>query len=140
MLEENKIVITEILDRQNFLKRPKVSNISQVIFVISPKMPKLNFTLLDKELCLVEYLKINAIIVVNKTDLEEKFAEYIFNLYTKSGYKVIKTNTKDENGIENIKKVLNANTTVFAGQSGVRKINSYKQNTWGKNNKRRGNK
>ena len=34
ILEKNKVVLTEILERKNFLKRPKTSNISQVIFVI----------------------------------------------------------------------------------------------------------
>lgn len=47
----------------------------------------------------------------------------------KHGYKIIKTNSIRGEGIEELKKVLKDNTSVFAGQSGVRKINTYKQNT-----------
>lgn len=42
------------------------------------------------------------------------------------GYKVIKTSSIQNIGIDNLKETLKGHTSVFAGQSGVRKINSYK--------------
>lgn len=65
------------------MKRPKVSNISQIIFVISPKMPKPNLLMLDKWLAYAEFSKIKPIIVINKIDLDEKEAKSIYDLYTK---------------------------------------------------------
>ena len=65
------------------MKRPKVSNISQIIFVISPKMPKPNLLMLDKWLVFAEFSKIKPIIVINKIDLDAKMAEKIYNIYTK---------------------------------------------------------
>lgn len=125
VIKENKAVINNILERKTYLKRPKVSNISQVIFVISPKMPSPNLTVLDKELCFAEFLGLNSIIVINKTDLDEKESDKIFNLYTKIGYKVVKTKAIQKEGIETLRKVLQNNTSVLAGMSGVREINYY---------------
>lgn len=118
---EGKAVITEILERKNYLKRPKVSNISQVIFVVTPKMPNLNSQILDKQLAFAEFLYITPIIVINKIDLSEEKAEKIYEIYTKSGFKVIKMQAEIGKGIEELKKVLHDNTSVLAGQSGVGK-------------------
>lgn len=66
------------------MKRPKVSNISQIIFVISSKMPKPNLLMLDKWLAYAEFLKIKPVIVINKIDLDKKEAEKIEEIYTKA--------------------------------------------------------
>ncbi len=78
---ENQAVIENVLERTTSLKRPKVSNISQIIFVISPKMPKPNLLLLDKELALAEFLNLKSVIVINKIDLNAKDADMLYDLY-----------------------------------------------------------
>lgn len=75
------------------MKRPKVSNISQIIFVISIKMPKPNLLMLDKWLAFAEFSKIKPIIVINKIDLSKDEAKELYNLYTDVGYTVIQTST-----------------------------------------------
>ena len=82
--EENKAVIEEILPRTNYIKRPKMSNLTQIILVISCKNPKPDLLLLDKQLAFAEYLGIKPIIVLNKADLDKK-QEFkpIKELYTK---------------------------------------------------------
>ncbi len=65
------------------MKRPKVSNVSQVVFVISSKMPKPNLLMLDKWLAYAEFSNIKPVIVINKIDLDEKEANMIYNNYTK---------------------------------------------------------
>lgn len=57
-------------------------------------MPKPNFLILDKELAYAEYLNIKPIIVINKIDLSEEETEKIYEIYTKTGYKVLKTEAK----------------------------------------------
>lgn len=119
---EDTGVINEILERSNYIKRPKMSNLTQMIFVLSMKMPKPDLLLLDKQLAFAEYNNIKSVIVLNKIDLEkdDKINE-IEKLYKKIGYKVIKTNAKTGEGIEDVRKVLEDNITAFSGNSGVGK-------------------
>lgn len=120
--EKKSGIITEIYERVNFLKRPKMANLSQIILVISMKLPKPDLLLLDKQLAYSELIKVKPIICLNKIDLEsEKKVDEIYNLYTKIGYKVITTNAKTGEGIDKIKTILNNNITAFSGNSGVGK-------------------
>lgn len=120
--EENKAVIEEILPRTNYIKRPKMSNLTQIILVISCKNPKPDLLLLDKQLAFAEYLGIKPIIVLNKADLDKK-QEFkpIKELYTKIGYTVIETEAKNLKGINELEKILKNNVNAFSGNSGVGK-------------------
>ncbi len=113
-INDKEAVIDSILPRVSYMKRPKVSNISQIIFVISPKMPNPNLLVLDKELIYAEFLKIKPIIVINKIDLSEKTVDEIYELYKSIGYEVFKTNCMTGEGIDKIKKLLKNNTSAFA--------------------------
>ncbi len=115
-------IINKILTRSNYLKRPKMANLSQIIFVVSMKLPKPDLLLLDKQLAYSEYNKIKPIIVLNKIDLvEDGLAEKIEKTYSTIGYTVIKTDAKDGKGIDKIKRLLQNNITAFSGNSGVGK-------------------
>ena len=115
-------VINKIEDRKNYLKRPKMANLSQLILVISMKLPKPDLELLDKQLVYAECLGIKPIICLNKIDLEEKNKiDEIDNLYSNIGYTVIQTNAKTSDGISKIRKCLKNNITAFTGNSGVGK-------------------
>ncbi|MBR2240507.1 MAG: ribosome small subunit-dependent GTPase A [Clostridia bacterium] len=115
-------VISQILERKNYIKRPKMANITQLIFVISMKMPKPDLLLLDKQLAFAEYNKIKSVIVLNKIDLEDtENIDEIEKIYKKIGYKVIKTNAKTGEGVEELYKCLKNNVTAFSGNSGVGK-------------------
>lgn len=121
--EENKIGnIVNILARENELIRPAVSNISQalVVFAIANPMPNLN--LLDRFLVMMERNSIDTILCFNKTDLvsEDKIIA-LRNIYANAGYHVMFTSTKDNIGIEDIRRVIEGKTTAFAGPSGVGK-------------------
>lgn len=130
--EKNKAVIEEILPRTTYIKRPKMSNITQLILVVSSKNPKPDLLLLDKQLAFAEYLGITPIIVLNKTDLDKRQEfEKIKKVYEKIGYKVINTVAKGEEGIEDLKETLKGNINAFSGNSGVGKstlINAIFQN------------
>lgn len=120
--EDKKAIIEEILPRTTYIKRPKMSNITQLILVVSSKNPKPDLLLLDKQLAFAEYLGINPIIVLNKVDLDKrKEFEEIRKIYEKVGYKVIRTAAKNEEGIEELKELLKNNINAFSGNSGVGK-------------------
>lgn len=120
--EKKTGVITKIHDRKNYFKRPKMANLTQIVLVVSMKLPKVDLELLDKQLVFAEYNHVKPIICLNKIDLEdEDKIEYISNIYTQIGYKVIKTNAKEGIGIEKLKKELQNNITAFSGNSGVGK-------------------
>lgn len=115
-------VITNIHARKNYLKRPKMANLTQIILVLSMKLPKPDLELLDKQLVYAEFLGIKPIICLNKIDLEkeEKINE-ICHMYENIGYEVIKTNAKEKVGVSKVKKYLKNNITAFSGNSGVGK-------------------
>ena len=122
--DENKKVgvIEKIQERKNYIKRPKMANLSQIILVVSMKLPKPDLLLLDKQLVYSQYMKIKPIICLNKIDLEnEEKIEYIYNLYSTVGYTVIKTDAKNNVGVDKIKEHLKNNITAFSGNSGVGK-------------------
>ena len=120
--EDKKAVINDIKKRSVYVKRPKLSNISQIVFVVSSKNPKPDLLMLDKQLVFAEFLGIKAIIVLNKTDLDkEKQFKEIKQIYKKIGYDIIETEAKNKIGIDNLKKRLKNNINAFSGNSGVGK-------------------
>lgn len=120
--EYKKGMITKILPRLMYSKRPKIANLTQIIFVLSLKFPKPDLLLLDKQLAYAEFLKIKPIICINKIDLGQKnLKDDIKRIYKNIGYTVIETNAKEKVGIKNLKKLLNGNITAFSGNSGVGK-------------------
>ena len=120
--QKNTAVIEEIKTRKTYIKRPKLANITKIIFVISSKQPKPDLLMLDKQLAFAEYLHIEPIIVLNKIDLDEK-EEFnkISQTYRNIGYKVIKTNAKEKIGIQKLEQELKDNISAFSGNSGVGK-------------------
>ena len=124
--ENKKAVIEKIEPRTTYIKRPKMSNITQLILVVSSKNPKPDLLLLDKQLAFAEYLGIKPIIVLNKTDLDKaKEFEKIKEIYQNIGYTVIETIAKEQennlSGIQELKKQLKNNVNAFSGNSGVGK-------------------
>ena len=120
--EKQEGVIEQILPRKNELKRPKMANLTQLILVVSMKMPSPDLLLLDKQLVFAEFMGLKATIVLNKVDLEDKEEiNRIAKLYEDIGYKVIQTNAKEGIKVEEIKNLLEGETTAFAGNSGVGK-------------------
>ena len=118
--EKSVAIIEKVQPRKNEIKRPKIANIDQIIFIVSTKNPKPDLLMLDKQLAYVEKLNIEPIIIINKIDLQDTY-KYIQELYEKIGYKTIVTSAKQGNGIEILRQVLKNKISVFSGNSGVGK-------------------
>ena len=120
-IEEKTGVIEEILPRENYIKRPKIANINQIVLVISSKMPKPDLLMLDKQLAFAEYMNIKPVIVINKIDLAKEIAEEIKEQYKFTNYEIIETNAKENVGIYELRNALKNKISVFSGNSGVGK-------------------
>lgn len=120
--EEKKGNITEILHRKNQLIRPAVANIDQVLVIFAAAKPAPNLNLLDRFLVTMMGYGVNTIICFNKKDLVTKEEmQSLYEIYANCDYQVVFTSTKTEDGIENIRKIIENKTTALAGPSGVGK-------------------
>ena len=120
--EKKEAVINQINERNVYIKRPKLANITQIVFVVSSIEPKPDLLMLDKQLAFAEYLGIKSVIILNKTDLDKnQDFKKIKAQYEKIGYTVIETNAREKNTVELLKKQLKDNINAFSGNSGVGK-------------------
>lgn len=115
--DNSENTIDEIHTRKNYLNRPPVSNIDNLIIVISTTEPKPNFLLTDKLIANAEYKNIEPIIVISKGDILPVNA--VRDVYSKSGIKVIPLN--EDGAIGEIAGLMKNKTTAFTGNSGVGK-------------------
>ena len=120
--------VIEIEERSNSLIRPPISNVNQVILVFSARQPNPNWQLLDKFLVHTSQEHLRTHIVFSKCDLLPIDDEVAMNewtsmkeVYRQIGYDVHETNRNDDDSFEQIRMLLNGNTSVLAGQSGVGK-------------------
>lgn len=117
IIEDN--VITEILPRKNNIIRPPLSNLDQLIFVISTCEPSPNYTIVDKFVAISEYKNIEPIIVITKTDLQKN--DVIKKIYNSAGIKVLMIDYTKENCIDELNDILAGKLSAFTGNSGVGK-------------------
>lgn len=84
-------MITKVIERKNFLIRPPVSNLDQLIIVLSMDQPKPDYMLLDKEIVLCLAKNIVPIICMNKIDLEDRSQmAYVNCVYANLGIQMIR--------------------------------------------------
>ena len=120
--EEKTGNISRILERKNELIRPAVANIDQAMVIFAAAKPKPNFNLLDRFLIMMEQQQVDTVICFNKQDLAtEEELQKLEETYQKCGYHILFTSARKEEGLEEVKKVLEGKTTTVAGPSGVGK-------------------
>ncbi|KTD23068.1 ribosome small subunit-dependent GTPase A [Legionella londiniensis] len=126
---ETQGVVVSRYPRESLLGRPDKSgtikpvaaNITQIMVVLAPK-PEVSWTLLDSYLIIAEYLNITASIVLNKADLScAAIQQTLLKLYEPLGYRVIVTSQLEKRRNIALLELLNEETSVFVGQSGVGK-------------------
>ena len=99
-----------------------VANLDQVIFVFSAKNPTPNLRKLDRFLVVAEMNQVEAVICINKIDLDKKGkVRESLAIYSDIGYPVLFTSAKQQIGVEALRQRLTDKISVFAGSSGVGK-------------------
>lgn len=111
--------IDEILERKNSLRRPPVANIDKLFIVVSVAKPRPNTLIIDKMTVLAEKNNIEPVIIITKTDLESE--NELFEIYSKTGYKVYSFSQDDHRDLDAISAELKGCISAFTGNSGVGK-------------------
>lgn len=114
-----KAVISDILERKNYIIRPPLANLDVLIFVVSSCSPKPNYTLIDKFIAISAYKDIENIIVVTKLDLEAN--SEIADIYSKAGIKIIEVDYSDEKSYLQLLDMIKGKICAFTGNTGVGK-------------------
>lgn len=122
-VEFNNGYIEKILPRKNYIARPSVANIDQIIIVSALKQPDLNFLQLNRYIALAKYYKIPTVLCFNKEDLdfEENVIGQIYEIYEKLGFEIVFTSATEHHGIKTFKDLLKGKISVLCGNSGVGK-------------------
>ena len=122
-VEFNNGYIEKILPRKNFIARPSVANIDQIIIVSALRQPDLNFIQLNRYIALAKYYKIPTVLCFNKEDLDFKqnVINQIYTIYEKLGFKIVFTSATEHQGINAFKELLRGKISVLCGNSGVGK-------------------
>ena len=120
--DDTKGSIESIHPRSVEMVRPPVANVDQLVIVCAIAAPAPSLMLLDKFLLAAENKGLEAVLCINKIDLDQdKEYEKLYNIYHSAGYKVICTSKRTKQGIDELKDILHNRITAFAGSSGVGK-------------------
>lgn len=119
------IMISEIGERKNSLIRPPVANIDICLVSMAASSPEPVPETVDKLLSILEFNKIDPVVVIEKCELDPENAEKMRGIYSLAGYDVFVLSCHTGEGVENIKKYIYekivGRTAAFAGASGVGK-------------------
>lgn len=99
--------------------RPVVANVDRVIVVTASTDPVPIPSLIDRLLVVAEVNDLPAVLVVNKTDLDDGAA--LVRRYVDAGYPVVATSVRTGAGIERISALLAHGVSVVTGPSGAGK-------------------
>lgn len=117
--ENGMPVVDSIAERKNTLIRPPVSNIDQLLIIVSVAEPNPNMLVIDKLIAIAENKNIVPAIIINKTDLMP--CDWLFDIYHSVGIGVVKVSAETGEGIAQVKEMLTGKISAFTGNSGVGK-------------------
>ena len=132
---ENRVMITELFPRRNYVNRISpanrrmhhiiASNLDQSLLVATLKDPRTSVGFIDRFLVTCEAFHIPAIVLFNKADIYGEQEMALFEerkaMYQGVGYKVLLTSVRTKEGIDVLRDVLHDRMTLISGHSGVGK-------------------
>lgn len=128
---QQEAMITGILPRTSKISRPGpmdrrmdelilAANVDALVVVTTPARPDFNPRMVDRYLALAEIFSIEAIICMNKVDLDATLPGELIYLRT-LGYPVVSVSAHAETGLDELRKALDGIKVVLSGPSGVGK-------------------
>ena len=128
--EGGTLLVESVLPRANTLTRADRSgdarvvaaNVDLVMAVMSMKEPPFAAGLLDRILAAAEYDRLNAVVVLNKTDLHEREDTYgpeaLLADYRAAGYRCRQISCRSGEGVREIMTLMSGRVVMMAGPSG----------------------
>lgn len=132
--DENDYVISELLDRKNYIVRKSVnlskqthilaSNIDLAILMITIKSPVTSLGFIDRFLISAQAYGVEVVLLFNKTDLlddkSEKTLDNYRSIYTQIGYHCMSKSVLNDS-LDELKVLMKGKVSVICGHSGVGK-------------------
>ncbi len=136
--EGGTLLIERVLPRRNTLTRPGrrgtprtvAANVDLVMAVMSLDEPPFSSSLLDRILAAAEWDRLNAVVVLNKIDLQTERAsspEEPLADYRASGYTCRRTSCRSGEGIDDVKGLMSGRVVMMSGPSGAGKTSIVRQ-------------
>ena len=121
--DENRCLITSILERKNEFIRPRCANIDLVLVTMSVVEPELSEELIYKFLTYVLMHSVEAKVVLTKVDRISDYSNInrIKDDLSKIGIEVLFVSKNDESSIEKVRAIIKDKVVLFMGQTGVGK-------------------
>ena len=112
--------IESIMPRTSVIQKPRVSNVDNVVVVVSRSKPYVQYSMIDRIVAGISLSKVNVVLALNKTDItEQEEIEDFKRVY--APYRVVLMSTITRKGLDLLEKELEGHISVFAGPSGVGK-------------------
>jgi ribosome biogenesis GTPase len=132
---ENTGIITELLDRRNYILRKSsnlskesqiiAANIDHLFLMITIILPETPVEFIDRFLITAEAYRVPASLIINKTDLygidENLKMEHLASVYGKIGYECFKVSVKNSTGLDSLAEKMKGKISLISGNSGVGK-------------------
>ena len=122
ILDPDNFIITDVLPRSSYLKRPSIANIDQIFLVFSLSEPSFSYYLALKYLTYCNYQGVKASLILTKIDKSlDKEEDRISKDFATIGIDTYSISSKTLEGIDNIKSLLKGKITCLMGQTGAGK-------------------
>ena len=127
--------IVDIEERRNYIIRKSINlskqshilaaNVDQALLVVTVIRPQTTTTFIDRFLASAEAYRVPVVLVFNKTDLLDDdlrhYQQLMVNLYETVGYECRQISAERDDGIEELRPLLEGKITLLSGNSGVGK-------------------
>ena len=131
----NTGIITEVLDRKNYILRKAsnlskqtqvlAANIDQLFLMITIILPETPMEFIDRFLMTAEAYSVPASLIINKTDIYGEYElekmEQVVSIYGNIGYDCYRMSLTSKTGIEAVREKMTGKINLLAGNSGVGK-------------------
>ncbi len=111
--------VTEVLPRRNFFLRPAVANVDCLVLMAAAVNPITDPFLIDRVAVIAESRGVGVVVVINKCSLNR--GDELFEIYSSTGYPVLRTDALTGEGVAELRGLLSGKTAAFTGNSGVGK-------------------
>jgi ribosome biogenesis GTPase len=113
-------LIIKIFERKSYFIRPNVSNITQLVIVVSP-IPKPDYLLIDKLILSARKENVKILILLNKSDITDALYNEFKQNYQDDDVKIVMTSVNTKLGLDDLKNHLKGELSCLCGQSAVGK-------------------